>query len=105
MVSQVQNIANAAAAYAKAPGSQAASMDISGASKGPTFADMVKGTIHQAINTQQQSEAVSLAAINDRADITQVVTAVAEAEVTLQAVVAIRDKVIDAYREILRMPV
>ena len=105
MVAHVQNIANAAAAYAKAPGSQATGLDSSDATSRPTFADMVKGTVQQAINTQARSEAVSLAAINDRADISQVVTAVAEAEVTLQAVVAIRDKVIDAYREILRMPV
>jgi flagellar hook-basal body complex protein FliE len=32
------------------------------------------------------------------------VTAVAEAELTLQTVVSMRDKVIDAYKEILRMP-
>ena len=105
MVAHVQNIANAAAAYAKAPGSQAADQSIGTPTKGPTFADMVKGTVQQAIDAQQRSETISMAAINDRADVNQVVTAVAEAEVTLQAVVAVRDKVIDAYREILRMPV
>ncbi|MCH7865437.1 MAG: flagellar hook-basal body complex protein FliE, partial [Proteobacteria bacterium] len=35
--------------------------------------------------------------------INQGVTAVAEAEVTLQTVVMVRDKVLEAYREILRM--
>jgi len=34
-----------------------------------------------------------------------VVTAVTNAEVTLQTVVAVRDKVISAYQDILRMPV
>jgi len=33
-----------------------------------------------------------------------VITAVAEAEVTLQTVVAVRDRVIEAYRDIARMP-
>jgi flagellar hook-basal body complex protein FliE len=35
----------------------------------------------------------------------KVVTAVAEAEATLQAVTVIRDKIISSYKEILRMPV
>ena len=35
----------------------------------------------------------------------KVVTAVAEAELTLQTVVTIRDKVIEAYRDIMRMPI
>ena len=46
----------------------------------------------------------NLAGIVDRADIGQVVTAVAEAEVTIQTIVAIRDKVIEAYKDIIRMP-
>jgi flagellar hook-basal body complex protein FliE len=34
-----------------------------------------------------------------------VVTSVANAEVTLQSVIAIRDKVVSAYQEILHMPI
>jgi flagellar hook-basal body complex protein FliE len=34
-----------------------------------------------------------------------VVTAITSAEVTLQTVVAVRDKMIQAYQEILRMPI
>ena len=34
-----------------------------------------------------------------------VVTAVAEAEATLQTVVAVRDKVIAAYNDIIKMPI
>ena len=61
--------------------------------------------IKEAVTIGQRSEAISIAAINDRADMNQVVTAVAEAEVTLRTVVSVRDKVVEAYREILRMPV
>ena len=39
------------------------------------------------------------------ADLSQVVTAVAEAETTLQTVIAVRERVIEAYKEILRMPI
>ena len=39
------------------------------------------------------------------ADLGQVVTAVASAELSLQTVVAVRDKVLEAYNEVLKMPV
>ena len=71
---------------------------------GDDFASLVKGAIKEAIRIGEHSEQMSIAGINDKADLTQVVTAVAEAELTLQTVVNVRDKVITAYREILRMP-
>ena len=40
-----------------------------------------------------------------RADVVDVVTAVAESETAIQTLVAVRDKVIAAYEEIMRMPV
>ena len=69
------------------------------------FGDLVRNAIMEARKIGEQSEKMSIAAINDRADITQVVTAVAEAELTLQTVVNVRDKVLEAYRQIIRMPI
>ena len=68
------------------------------------FANLVKNAIHEAVKIGERSESMSIAGINDRADINQVVTAVAEAEVALKTVVTVRDKVLDAYKEIIRMP-
>ena len=64
-----------------------------------------RSAIMEARKIGERSEKMSIAAINDRADITQVVTAVAEAELTLQTVVNVRDKVLEAYKDIIRMPV
>jgi flagellar hook-basal body complex protein FliE len=72
---------------------------------GGEFASLVKNAIQEAVKIGERSEQISIAGINDRADISQVVTAVSEAELTLQTVVTVRDKVIDAYKEILRMPI
>lgn len=69
------------------------------------FADLVKGAAQSAIETAQAGEKMSMAALQGKADISQVVTAVAEAEVTLQTVVAVRDKVMEAYNDIIRMPI
>ena len=40
-----------------------------------------------------------------KADLTDVVTAVSEAETALNTVVAIRDRVISAYQDIIKMPI
>ena len=77
----------------------------SGGDNPDDFAGLVKSAIQEAVRIGKQSEHQSIAAIKDKADLNQVVTAVAEAEVTLQTVVAVRDKVIDAYKEIMRMPI
>lgn len=72
---------------------------------GDQFASLVRSAIDEAIKIGEKSEKLSIQGVNDRADLTQVVTAVAEAEVTLQTVVSVRDKVIESYKEILRMPI
>lgn len=69
------------------------------------FASLVRSAIDEAIKIGEKSEKLSIQGVNDRADLNQVVTAVAEAEVTLQTVVAVRDKVIESYKDILRMPI
>lgn len=76
-----------------------------GAGPQEDFGNLVRDAIMEARKIGERSEKMSIDAINDRADITQVVTAVAEAELTLQTVVNVRDKVLEAYNDIIRMPV
>lgn len=73
-------------------------------SGGDDFAGLVQSAIQEAVRINREGEKMSIRALQDKADLSQVVTAVAEAEVTLQTVVAVRDKVVEAYKEILRMP-
>ena len=99
-----QNITKVLNAYNEAVKGRPQGIQSDKSSKGDEFADLVKGAISQAKKIGERSERLSIAGIADRADISQVVAAVAEAEVTIQTVVAIRDKVIDAYKQIIRMP-
>jgi flagellar hook-basal body complex protein FliE len=69
------------------------------------FSTMVKGFAESAVKSGQVSENQTAAAAAGKADLNSVVLAVSEAELTLNTVVAVRDKVIEAYREILRMPI
>ncbi len=76
-----------------------------GADDGSSFAGMVTDSLKSAAQTGRQAEELSLKQISGEADLKDVVTAVANAEQTLSTVVAVRDKVLSAYQEILRMPI
>lgn len=69
------------------------------------FSDMVRDSLQSAIDIQRNAETVSMQAVAGKADLAEVVNAVSSAEMTLESVVAIRDKVISAYQEIIRMPI
>ena len=69
------------------------------------FTQMVKNFAESAVEVGKRSEVQSAAAAAGKADLNSVVVAVTEAELTLNTVVSVRDKVLEAYREILRMPI
>ncbi|MDI9408036.1 MAG: flagellar hook-basal body complex protein FliE [Candidatus Pacebacteria bacterium] len=69
------------------------------------FSSLVENGLKGAIEGGKAAEAQSFKAVAGQAEITDVVSAVANAELTLQTVVAVRDKVVSAYQEIMRMPI
>ncbi|HYE50936.1 MAG TPA: flagellar hook-basal body complex protein FliE [Azospirillaceae bacterium] len=71
---------------------------------GPSFGDLLEEAAKDSLSSLHRGEAMTAAGVMGRADLADVVNAVSNAEVTLQAVTAVRDKVIGAYQEILRMP-
>jgi|APTNR8051073442_1049403.scaffolds.fasta_scaffold01604_2 flagellar hook-basal body complex protein FliE len=106
----INSFAGAAAAYVRArdhlPGVGGEEEPLPAGRAGQsTFADMVRSAIDGAVATGKESERLSLAAVGGGADLSQVVTAVAEAETVLNTVMAVRDRVIDAYKDVLRMPI
>lgn len=96
------NPINAAAAYA-ATAAKATGPGM-GARDEVSFGDVLEKAARDTIGTMQKSENMSALASVGKADLTDVVQAVTNAEVTLQTVTAVRDKVLNAYQEILRMP-
>jgi flagellar hook-basal body complex protein FliE len=75
------------------------------ASGAGSFADMLKSAIGSVSETGHKSDAQMQAVANGKSNMVDVVTAVAETEVAVSAVVAVRDKVIQAYDEIMKMPI
>ncbi len=81
--------------------SQDSNSDINGTS----FGDMLKTSLNSAVDAQHTSEKVSASAVMGQANITDVLQAVTEAEMKLDTVLAIRDRVISAYEQIMRSPI
>ena len=69
------------------------------------FGHMVQQAIREAGQTSQAAEQSAMQVASGRGDIVNVVTAVAAAETQMETVIAVRDQVISAYQEILRMPI
>ena len=71
----------------------------------PSFSDLVGEAAKSARSTGYENESLSAKAMADKVDLHELVTSVTNAELTLQTVVAIRDRVIGAYQDILKMPI
>ncbi len=69
------------------------------------FGNLVTQAIRDAGQTAQVAEQQAVQVAAGSGDIVDVVTAIAAAETQLQTVMAVRDQVISAYQEILRMPI
>lgn len=68
--------------------------------EGPSFGDMLKSATQSTIAAQKTSEKASADAVMGKADLTDVVNAVNNAEVTLNMFLAVRDKMMEAYNKI-----
>jgi len=69
---------------------------------GPSFGDVLKTAAQSAIDAQHHSEKVSAQGLIGKADMTDVLQAINNAEVALNTVLAVRDRVVQAYEQIMR---
>ena len=73
---------------------------------GPSFSQMVESALDDAAGAGQKSEALQVASMTGgKVDLSDLVTAVANAELSLSTVVAVRDRVINAYQDIIKMSI
>jgi flagellar hook-basal body complex protein FliE len=69
------------------------------------FSSMLKDALGAVAEVGKKSDTQTQALAAGKANIVDVVTAVAETEVAIDTVVAVRDRVIQAYEEIMKMPI
>ena len=81
---------------------------IGGLSGGPaqkTFGDMLQSVMGDAVQASRAAEGQIAKQAAGKAELLDVVTAISSAEASLETVMAVRDQVISAYQEIMRMPI
>lgn len=69
------------------------------------FGDLLNQVLGSVVEAGQKSDMQTAQAVQGKGDLVDVVTAVAESEVALETLVSVRDRMISAYEEIMRMPI
>ncbi|HXF88530.1 MAG TPA: flagellar hook-basal body complex protein FliE [Xanthobacteraceae bacterium] len=95
----------AAQAYASLARLTESNLQRSEVASGENFGNLLKGALAAVNEAGQNADRQAQALAAGKANIVDVVTAVAESEVAIDAVVAVRDKVIQAYEDIMKMPI
>ena len=78
---------------------------LSGQGQTPDFGKLVTEGLQGVVDAGKTSDKLSLALVNGQANVVDVVTAISQTELAMESMVAVRDKVISAYEEIMRMPI
>lgn len=106
------NVANAAGAYtdaikrmAQSSTGEAGGLADGGKNPVSSFSDVLSQQMKGVESSSRASEAAATQAAAGQGNLVDLVTQVAEAEVMLQTAVTVRDRVISAYQEIMRMPI
>ena len=70
-----------------------------------SFGSAIDQALSQAVQTGHSADDQAMKAISGNGNLTDVVTALSHAEMTLQTATAIRDRVVQAYQDIMKMPI
>jgi flagellar hook-basal body complex protein FliE len=76
-----------------------------GVSDSGSFGGMLQRAVESAVETGHAADAQAMQAISGAGNLTEVVTALSRAELTLQTATAVRDRVVQAYQDIMKMPI
>ncbi len=83
----------------------APNMGMDNASAGQDFGKLVADSIGNVVEIGRAADQTAMDVVDGKASVVDVVTAISETEVALETMVTIRDRVISAYEEIMRMPI
>lgn len=84
------------------PGAEAIAAPAQG---GGDFAKMLADQVQGVMEAGKVADAKSMDLVNGKGDVVDVVTAISQTEMAIETMVTVRDRVISAYEEIMRMPI
>jgi flagellar hook-basal body complex protein FliE len=73
--------------------------------QGGDFATLLGQAVQGVVDSGKVSDARAMDMVNGKGDMVDVVTAISQTELAMDTMVAVRDRVISAYEEIMRMPI
>jgi flagellar hook-basal body complex protein FliE len=97
--------ANAYAALARMTSSSAGAGKGAEIAGGQSFGAVLKEALGSVVDAGRKSDAQTVAMASGKANVMDVVTAVAETDVAVSTLVSVRDRVIQSYEDIMRMPI
>ena len=74
-------------------------------SQAPDFAKLLSQAVQGVVDTGKASDQKTLDLVNGKGNLVDVVTSVAQTQVAVEGLVSVRDRVISAYEEIMKMPI
>src|SRR6218665_2851175 len=72
---------------------------------GDNFANLLAQQVQGVVDAGKASDAMAIDMVNGKANVVDMVTALSETEIAIESMVTVRDRVISAYEEIMRMPI
>jgi len=72
---------------------------------GPSFASVLKDAVGSVVEAGRKSDQQAVAMASGKANVMDVVTAVAETDVAVSTLVSVRDRVIQSYEDIMKMTI
>ncbi len=75
------------------------------AGAGQSFGALLKDALGSVLDAGKKSDAQTVAMTSGKANVMDVVTAVAETDVAVSTLVSVRDRVIHSYEDIMKMPI
>lgn len=97
--------AAAAAAYRAAAGAVAGGGPAAAPAEGGGFGGVLQRALEHGVQLGRSAEAASTSAMLGQGSVTDAVLAISRAELALQTTVAVRDRVVAAYQDVMRMPI
>lgn len=74
-------------------------------SVGGNFADLLAQNVQGVVDQGKAADQMAMDMVSGKANVVDMVTALSETEMAIESMVTIRDRVISAYEEIMRMPI
>lgn len=105
MPTPIAAAANAYASLARLNNPAEALAKTQGEARGSSFGSILKEVVSTVVEAGRKSDVQTQMAAAGKANMVDVVTAVAETETAIETLVSVRDKVIAAYEDILKMPI